>query len=72
MAGDEGDATLIRINDALVALESVDPDLTRIVEMRDFAGYSEVEISELLGSSERTVRRQWEKARAYLLVSLQE
>jgi RNA polymerase sigma factor (TIGR02999 family) len=72
VAGGDGDATLIRINDALVALESVDPDLTRIVEMRYFAGYSEVEISELLGSSERTVRRQWEKARAYLLVSLQE
>jgi RNA polymerase sigma factor (TIGR02999 family) len=72
VAGGDGDATLIRINDALVALEAVDPDLTRIVEMRYFAGYSEVEISEFLGSSERTVRRQWEKARAYLLVSLQE
>ena len=29
-------------------------------------------LDQLLGSSERTVRRQWERARAYLLVSLQE
>ncbi len=49
----------------------MDPLLTQVVEMRYFAGYTEVEIAELLGSSERTVRRQWEKARAFLLVSLQ-
>ena len=67
----DGDATLIRINDALLELEKVDPLLTQVVEMKYFAGYTEVEIAELLGSSERTVRRQWEKARAFLLVSLQ-
>ena len=67
----DGDVTLIRINDALLELEKVDPLLTQVVEMRYFAGYTEVEIAELLGSSERTVRRQWEKARAFLLVSLQ-
>jgi DNA-directed RNA polymerase specialized sigma24 family protein len=39
--------------------------------MRYFAGYSEVEIAELTGSSERTVRRQWDKARAFLLATLQ-
>ena len=70
--GNMGDAALIRINDALLALEAVDPELAQVVEMRYFAGYSEVEVAGLLGSSERTVRRQWEKARAYLLVSLQE
>ena len=67
----DGDATLIRINDALLELEKVDPLLTQVVEMKYFAGYTEVEIAELLGSSERTVRRHWEKARAFLLVSLQ-
>jgi RNA polymerase sigma factor (TIGR02999 family) len=71
MAAD-GEATLIRINDALLALEGVDAELARLVEMRYFAGYSEAEIAELLGSSERTVRRQWDKARAFLLASLQE
>ena len=67
-----GDAALMRINDALLELEAVDPALAQVVEMRYFAGYSEIEIAELLGSSERTVRRQWEKARAFLLLALQE
>ncbi len=65
-----GDTTLMRINDALLALEAVDAELAQVVEMRYFAGYSEVEVAELLGSSERTVRRQWEKARAFLLATL--
>jgi RNA polymerase sigma factor (TIGR02999 family) len=68
----QGDASLIRINDALLALEAVDPELAQVVEMRYFAGYSEVEVAGLLGSSERTVRRQWEKARAFLLATLRE
>ena len=64
--------SLIAINDALSSLESIDPALAQIVEMRYFAGYSEVEIADLTGSSERTVRRQWEKARAFLLATLME
>jgi RNA polymerase sigma factor (TIGR02999 family) len=67
-----GDAALIRINDALLELEAIDPALAQVVEMRYFAGYGEVEVAELLGSSERTVRRQWEKARAFLLATLQQ
>jgi RNA polymerase sigma factor (TIGR02999 family) len=66
------DEALIAVNDALLALEAVDPALAQVVEMRYFAGYSESEIAELTGSSERTVRRQWEKARAFLLASLRE
>ena len=69
---DGADASLIAINDALAALESLDTALARVVEMRYFAGYSEVEIAELTGSSERTVRRQWDKARAFLLATLKE
>lgn len=72
LAAPEAETSLVRINDALLALEAVDPELARIVEMRYFAGYSEIEIAELLGSSERTVRRQWDKARAFLLATLQE
>jgi RNA polymerase sigma factor (TIGR02999 family) len=68
----DGDASLIAVNDALSALETVDPTLAQIVEMRYFAGYSEIEIAELTGSSERTVRRQWDKARAFLLATLQQ
>ena len=38
--------------------------------MRYFGGYSEVEIAELQGVTERTVRRRWDKARAWLFVAL--
>jgi RNA polymerase sigma factor (TIGR02999 family) len=67
---DSAGRTLIQVNDSLLALEAVDSTLAQIVEMRYFAGYSEVEVAELMGTSERTVRRQWEKARAFLLASM--
>ena len=65
-AGDE----LVRVNDALHELEAVDPELAELVEMRYFGGYSESEIAELHGVAERTVRRRWDKARAWLFVAL--
>jgi DNA-directed RNA polymerase specialized sigma24 family protein len=40
------------------------------VELRFFAGLSEEETAQVLGTSERTVRRDWRKARAYLLQAL--
>jgi len=38
--------------------------------MRYFGGYSEAEIAELQGVTDRTVRRRWDKARAWLYVAL--
>jgi RNA polymerase sigma factor (TIGR02999 family) len=70
VGGNAAGATLIEVNDSLLALEAVDPALAQVVEMRYFAGYSEAEVAELMGTSERTVRRQWEKARAFLLASM--
>ncbi len=61
---------LVRVNDALRELERVDAELAELVEMRYFGGYSEVEIAELQGVNERTVRRRWDKARAWLFVAL--
>lgn len=55
-----------RLHDALLALESADPVLAACVRMRYFEGYSEQEIAWLTGSSRRTIRRQWERARALL------
>lgn len=52
------------------ALERLDPRQRQIVEMRFFGGLEELEIAELLGISERTVRREWTKARAHLYRSL--
>jgi RNA polymerase sigma factor (TIGR02999 family) len=70
--GRGADQTLVLINDALLELEALDAELAQVVELRYFGGYGEAEIAELQGKSERTVRRQWEKARAFLLASLQE
>jgi RNA polymerase sigma factor (TIGR02999 family) len=61
---------LVRVNEALHELEAVDPELAELVEMRYFGGYTEVEIAELQGVAERTVRRRWDKARAWLFVAL--
>jgi RNA polymerase sigma factor (TIGR02999 family) len=62
----EDEDTVLKVHDALEALKTVDPQLVAIVECRFFAGYSELETAEALGSSERTVRRNWATARAWL------
>lgn len=59
------------INDALKDLQRLSPELAALVEMRFFGGLTEPEIADVLGISERTVRREWEKARSALLVLLE-
>jgi len=61
---------LLRVNDALLELEALDAELAQVVEMRYFGGYSEQEIADFQGVTERTVRRRWDKARAWLYVAL--
>jgi len=60
------DEQLLRLNDAIDALADVDPRLVQLVELRCFGGLSELQIGEALGTSVRTVRRQWQRARALL------
>jgi RNA polymerase sigma factor (TIGR02999 family) len=72
VAGTGADVDLVRVHDAVRALEAIDPDLAELVEMRYFGGYDDVEIAQLLGITDRTVRRRWEKARAWLYVALQD
>ena len=66
------DEDMLGLDTALNRLSSVDPRLTQVVELRYFAGLSELEIAALLQRSERSVRRDWQKARMFLLASLQE
>ena len=61
---------IIRVSDALDELAAVDERLVRVVEMRYFGGMSELEIAQGLGVAERTVRRDWEKARILLASAL--
>lgn len=61
---------LLAIHQSLERLEEMDPELARLVELRFFAGLSEEEVAELRGVSSRTVRRDWQAARAFLLRQL--
>jgi len=68
----DGEAEVLQVHDALLALEQVEPRLATVVEMRYFGGYSEAEIAETLDLTERTVRRDWEKARLLLMSALKQ
>ena len=57
---------LTRVGDAVDALAQVDSALAQIVDLKFFCGFSFAEIAALRGVSERTVQRDWEKARIYL------
>jgi RNA polymerase sigma factor (TIGR02999 family) len=57
---------LKRISDALDELAVVEERLVRVVDLKFFCGYSFVEIGEMMGVSERTIQRDWEKARLFL------
>ena len=57
---------LVQLGDALGELEAVDPGLAELVDLKFFCGYSFTEIAGLRGVSERTVQRDWQKARLVL------
>jgi RNA polymerase sigma factor (TIGR02999 family) len=57
---------MLAIDRALIRLESLDERLVRVVECRFFGGMTEDETAEALGITARTVRRDWQKARAFL------
>ena len=66
------DEDMLALNDALEKLAAADERLAQVVEMRYFAGLSELEIAELLQRSERSIRRDWQKARMFLLSAMQD
>ncbi|MEM9378735.1 MAG: ECF-type sigma factor [Planctomycetota bacterium] len=61
------DEDLLLVHDALEALAASDARAARVVEMRFFGGLSQTETADALGVNERTVRRDWQYARAWLL-----
>ncbi|HTI62940.1 MAG TPA: ECF-type sigma factor [Gemmatimonadaceae bacterium] len=73
----DGDAALeiemdsvLALDGALAQLETTNQRLSRVVELRFFGGLPESEVAEVLGVSERTVERDWIKARMFLLHEL--
>ena len=57
---------LVQIGAALDDLAQADASLAQVVDLKFFCGFSFAEIAAMRGVSERTVQRQWEKARIYL------
>jgi RNA polymerase sigma factor (TIGR02999 family) len=65
---DDRSVDLVALDQAMLQLSEIDPRLTSIVELRCFGGLRVDEIAEELGISERTVKRDWQKARAFLML----
>src|SRR5207244_7198960 len=66
----DDEETILKVHEALEALAQADARLAQVVEMRYFGGYSEREIAETLEVTERTVQRDWDKARRILGAAL--
>ncbi len=65
-------AEMVALDAALTRLSSLDVRLAQLVEMRYFGGMDETEIAAALGVTDRTLRRDWRRARAFLLTQLGE
>ncbi len=65
--GSSDDIDVTALDNALLALEQVDPDKSRIVELRYFGGLTIEETAQALDISPATVKRHWQTARAWLL-----
>jgi RNA polymerase sigma factor (TIGR02999 family) len=71
LVGTDGEAEqLLAVHEALNELATLDPRMAKVVEMRYFFGLTELEIGAILGVTDRTVRRDWEKAKLLLAASL--
>ncbi len=64
------DQEIMQVHEALAELAQLDPRLAQVVEMRYFGGLLEADIAESLGVTERTVQRDWQKARLFLSLAL--
>jgi len=67
---DTSEREILSVHEALEELALRDARLVQVVEMRYFAGMTDAEVAAALGLNERTVRRDWEKARLLLAEAL--
>jgi RNA polymerase sigma factor (TIGR02999 family) len=66
------DQRLVALDAALTELGNIEPRLARVIECRFFLGMTEIDTAQALGVTDRTVRRDWMKARGWLKVALDE
>ena len=71
IAAQANDDTLLFVNEALEKLQQADHKAAELVKLRFFAGLTLEESGEFLGFSERTARRCWTFARAWLYAEMQ-
>jgi len=64
-------ATVLTVHDALKSLGESNPRLEKVIEYRFFGGMTEAEAAAVLDLTERTIRRDWVKARAWLRLHLE-
>ena len=62
----ESDERLLELDEALGRLSRLNPRLSQVIEFRFFAGYNDEQTARVMGVTDRTVRRDWVKARAWL------
>ena len=66
------DEQLIALDDALKELAEIDPDASKVVELRFFGGFTDKETAQIVGSNVAKTRRDWEFARSWLYARLDE
>ena len=66
------DDDMLALDVALDQLARVDARLAKVVELRYFGGLAEQEVANLMERSERSIRRDWQKARLFLMAALRE
>ena len=64
------DDEVLRVHEALDELAALEPRLAQVMALRYFGGQSEADIAAMLNVTERTVQRDWRKARLFLAVAL--
>jgi RNA polymerase sigma factor (TIGR02999 family) len=72
LAAGTDSAEVLALHDGLEALDQVNPRQREVVELRYFIGLEFSAVAELLECSERTAKREWERARAFLYAQLVE
>lgn len=70
-ASEDDSLAVLALNDAINDIAKIDPRLEQIIECRYFAGLSVAETAEALGMAVRTVERDWQRAKAYLLDAME-
>lgn len=71
VASDDDDLAVLALDDAIKDIARIDPRLEQVVECRCFAGLSVTETAEALGMAVRTVERDWQRAKGYLLQAME-